>query len=273
MYYLIRVIYAVIVQGRIFETVYGIFNEIFSTPSLVNYSQDTKAVLKSIESINLEEDVVTRKQLIDEYHPKYAVSELPDDFKYCRREAIIEDRNIIILGEYNKGTKCEAGIVILTPNECIVNDHYNTKNGFLHIHSLFKIGEKSLIVTTGDEKKHVDLWKIEEKSLKFKKTIKKYFGGFTAITKIGSSIYYGSDFSYRPNYIESSGGEKYFFPQKSYRKWVSRFFTIDERYIVSINTEVINTKNKKTISIFDTNNQQYIYCEYLNDYYKLKVSV
>jgi hypothetical protein len=85
--------------------------------------------------------------------------------------------------------------------------------------------------------------------------------GFTAVIRVNGEYYFGTDFSGRPNWIETMGGSRYFFPQKAYRLQVTDFHAFLDRYLLAFNTELLVVGGRKTLSIFDTLSRHFIYCE------------
>ena len=181
-----------------------------------------------------------------------------------RIEGIVYDKNFLILGEYGEyGAADSAKIALINHNTCVVYDFYNHLSGVVHIHSIHRHHDSEILVSTGDTKKLLDLWVVDANELKFKRRIKKRLAGYTAACKVCGKDFFGTDFSGRPNYIETLDGKKYFFPLKAYRMFVVAFYTFFDRYIVSINSEMSQFGARKTLSILDTAHEKFIFCEYL----------
>jgi len=109
-----------------------------------------------------------------------------------------------------------------------------------------------------------DLWVVEGNEIKFKKRKRRYLAGYTAALKVNDQHFFGTDFSGRPNYIETLDGKRYFSPAKAYKKWVFAFYGFSDRYIASLNTDLTSLGGQHTLSIFDAKNKQFIFCEYYN---------
>jgi hypothetical protein len=117
-------------------------------------------------------------------------------------------------------------------------------------------------VSTGDGSKRLDLWAVLNGKPRFVKPIRKNLAGYTAAAKVKDKYYFGSDFSGRPNYIGTLDGRKYFFPREAYKLFVSQFYPYLDRYIVAINSELPSAGGRKALSVFDTVQQQFIFCDY-----------
>lgn len=225
-----------------------------------NYSDDA-LVFRSISSAHeLYPLHFTRTQLIEYFGSKYKMEQLPADFAGARSEGIAEVGNYLVIGEYAENS---ARILCLTNKSLCVEEYYQKISGVRHIHSVCNgISENTIFVSTGDGNKYLDEWKIGFSELVFFSRIKNKLAGYTASVEVKGIKYFGTDFSSRPNYLETLDGEKYFFPLPAYFMYVEALTSIDERYIVSLNKEHSPVGWQRSLSIFDTNVKKYIYCAY-----------
>ncbi len=270
LYVLIAIILTV-QQGRIYELVYGVYCSLFFKPSVVkpNDNELVDDILKDIISVDdlltYKKRFLSRDQLIVLFSKDFFnIHSLPHEFSGCRNETILHGDNFLILGEYSDEIKDSATIVFVDHERCNVIDYYNHLSGVMHIHSIHKYGDSKVLISTGDTKKLLDLWVIDGNALKFEKRIKKRNGGYLAAAMINGKDFFGTDFSGRPNYIDTLVGQRYFFPFKAYKKYVVHFSVFYERYIVSINQDLPCLGGRKTLSIFDAIDGKFIYCEYLD---------
>jgi hypothetical protein len=134
--------------------------------------------------------------------------------------------------------------------------------GVLHIHSIHLYNESELLISTGDTKKLTDVWVVKGHDIEFKKRIRRYLAGYTSAITVNNQHFFGTDFSGRPNFIETLDGERYFFPPKAYKMWVYAFYGFSDRYIVAINYDLTSQGRREALSIFDAVNRQFIFCEY-----------
>ncbi len=259
----LRVLFLTFRQGRIFEVINGFYCSIFFKPSPIKESVDSKLIQCLVEEVNsiIDKRFFTRDILLEDFGDKFNIRDLPQDFSGCRTESLIRVGDMLIIGEYRL-VKDSATIAIMTDKNCVLNNFYNDIPAVRHIHSIHKLSESEILISTGDEKKYTDLWTIDDNGLKFKKRIRKRLGGYTGCTYVNNNHYFGTDFSGRPNYIETLDGNKYFFPEKAYKMYVSNFFPVSDRYIASINTELPHLGGREMLSIFDTVNEEFIYCEF-----------
>jgi hypothetical protein len=164
-----------------------------------------------------------------------------------------------MIGEYGDDSR----IAYLTQERCVISDHYRWVPGVRHIHAIHQYRHPGqYLVSTGDGSKRLDLWAVLKGKPRFMKPIRKNLAGYTAATKVKDEYYFGSDFSGRPNYIGTLDGRKYFFPRKAYKLFVSHFYPYLDRYIVAINSELPSAGARKALSVFDTVQQQFIFCDY-----------
>jgi hypothetical protein len=123
---------------------------------------------------------------------------------------------------------------------------------------------EEFLVATGDGAKVLDLWVESRGEVRFVRRLRKYLAGFTAAARVNSEYYFGSDFSGRPNFIETLDGTKYFFPLRAYKLFVIAFYTFLDRYIVSVNRELKILGGRRTLSIFDAVEKTFVFCDYLD---------
>ena len=254
-------------QKRTDDLFFGIYCYFLNKPSLIKYSNNNiliKSLIKSnLPFLNRYNLSISVKDLLELYGNKFDISSLPDDFIYTRRESIFCNKDILIIGEYSGNL---SRLAYITKETCVASNYYSSDPRIKHIHSIQKYGDDGkFLVSTGDTLKLLDLWKIKAGGLKFIKRIKKRRAGYSAITEIKDKYFFGSDFSSRPNYIETCSGEKFFFPEKAYNKYVIAFKKYLDRYILSLNGDIKNSGGKITLSIFDTTIREFIFCDYLDE--------
>lgn len=81
---------------------------------------------------------------------------------------------------------------------------------------------------------------------------------------VNGTSYFGTDFSSRPNYLETLNGSKYMFPPKAFKMYCSALDALDNRYILAVSKQLEPVGNRKALSIFDAEEQKYIYCDYFD---------
>ncbi len=268
--YFIKAVRLLIKQGRVHEYLYGVYTKMFFKPSAVkvNDYKESESTQKIIDLLLSAKELLFRDELISMYGDEYMVEKLPEDFIGARIETVICKDDYLIIGEYSLEGK---RIAYINRDSCVLNEFYNEDSNVRHIHAIYKSPDSDdLIVTVGDTAKYLDLWSVTDNGIEFKERKKKYLAGHTAIVKLGGEYYCGSDFSSRPNYIESFDknykGEKYFFPAKANRKFVLRFLPYQDRYIFSLNTEITSLGGRYTVSVFDTKLKEYVYCDNQEEY-------
>ncbi len=268
--YFIKAVMLLVKQGRVHEYLYGTYTKVFFKPSEVklNDYKESETTQKIIELLLSSKELLFRDELISMYGKDYQVGKLPEDFIGARLETIVCKEDYLIIGEYSLQGK---RIAYITRDSCVLNEFYSDDDNVRHIHAIYKSPDSDdLIVTVGDTAKTLDLWSLTDEGIAFKERKKKYLAGHTAIVKLGGEYYCGSDFSSRPNYIESFDenykGNKYFFPQKANRKFVLRFLPYLDRYIFSLNTEITSLGGRYTVSVFDTKLKEYVYCDNQEEY-------
>lgn len=251
-------------QHRTHELISGAYCSLFHPPSPLRRTEQETALLSLLRdnSAIAPGGILTRDEILGRYGERFKVASLPSDFSCVRAESIWDGGTHLILGEYGESPR----IAYVAPDECVVSEYYLHVPGVRHIHSIESFGDSGeFLVTTGDSGKFLDLWVARGGEARFVRRLKKHLAGFTAAIRVNGEYYFGTDFSSRPNWIETLAGARYFFPQKAYRLHVTDFHALLDRYLLAINTELVVVGGRKTLSIFDTWSRRFIYCEYWPD--------
>lgn len=261
---LLKIVWLVVRQQRTLELLYGGYCHLFHRPSVVlsDSASSPPDMLNAIlhrKSDLVHSGTLSRERLLQLYGQSFKVALLPEDFRCSRYESICQDADFLMIGEYGD----DARIACLTAERCVINDHYRRVPGVRHIHAIHLYRQPGhYLVSTGDGSKRLDLWAVLNGAPRFMKPIQERLAGYTAAAKVNDEYYFGSDFSGRPNYIGTLRGRKYFFPRKAYKLFVSHFHPYLDRYILAINCELPAADARKTLSVFDTVQQKFIFCDY-----------
>lgn len=263
--FLVKAAIATLRQRRAGELIYGAYCDLFFRPSPIqnsNGNHPTGRILSENGFLSCDKINLSRERLIKLWGRDFKVHSLPHDFEWARGESVVQDRKYLILGEYGHHF---ARVACVTRDSCVVNNYYDEVPGVRHIHSIIKYGDSGeFLVATGDTCKFLDLWVADDGRPSFVKRMKRRLAGYTASIRVRGRYYFGTDFSNRPNYIETLEGKKYFFPEKSYRMFVVAFYSFLDRYIVAINCDMLQFGDRKTLSIFDVIREEFIFCDYLD---------
>jgi hypothetical protein len=259
---LLKALALIVQQGRTLELMYGGYCTLRHGPSLVSACDDTvRTSIMNHEDEFLRVPLLTRGDLLQLYGAEFKVSSLPEDFLFSRCQAVFRQGNRLVIGEYGENSR----IACVTPETCVISYHYKSDARVRHIHSVTPYGDADeFLVATGDGAKVLDLWVQSGDSVCFMKRLRRYLAGFTAVARVKGEYYFGSDFSGRPNFIETFEGTKYFFPAKAYKLLVTAFFVLRDRYLVSVNNELRITGGRKALSIFDAVDKRFIFCDYMD---------
>jgi hypothetical protein len=258
---LLKALALILRQHRTYELISGACCSLFHPPSALCRTEQHPALLSLLRDPDaiVPQGILTRDEILARYKERFSVGSLPPDFACARSESIWDEGTHLIIGEYGESSR----IAHVTNNSCAINDHYRRVPGVRHIHSIEKHGKSGeFLVSTGDSRKFLDLWTARGGEVDFVRRISKHLAGFTAAITVNGECYFGTDFSGRPNWIETLRGAKYFFPQKAYRLHVTDFQAVLDRYILAINTELVVVGGRKTLSVFDTVSRSFLYCEY-----------
>jgi hypothetical protein len=263
--FLVKAITLVLRQKRSSELIYGAYCSLFFRPSLAKKSESNhflRQILSQKEFFDYDKLSFSRSQLIELWGQDFNVHSLPNDFEGARSESIVQEKKFLVVGEYAEHL---ARVAYITRDSCFVSDYYNQVPGVRHIHSILRYGNSGeILIATGDSCKLLDLWVVADEKLSFVKRIKTYFAGYTASINVNGHYYFGTDFSNRPNYIETLEGEKYFFPEPAYKMSTVAFHSFLDRYIVAISCDMPQFGDRKALSVFDVIQEEFVFCAYLD---------
>ncbi|MFO7626901.1 MAG: hypothetical protein R6V62_06565 [Candidatus Fermentibacteraceae bacterium] len=239
-------------QGRIPEIARSVLAELVMQPSPVTDCPDCQ-----IRGVFEKTDpylgcTFSREGLKKHFGERFA--SLPDDFQGTRWSCVCHAGNVTVIGEYFE----EKRIFLVGNGSCRESRHYHGQPDVRHIHSVVSRGG-DLLVSTGDARKALDLWRVEKGHPVFKKRLRKHSAGYTAAAAARREIYFGTDFSSRANWIETLGGRRHPYPGDSYRCYVEAMQCIDDRFVVSVNKSKLE-RGRKIWSVFDTDRGDFLYC-------------
>lgn len=256
---LLRALSLTVRQGRTLELLYGVYCHLAHRPSALPGCHDSAPVRCVLDrGPFLRPARLTRDRVVQLYRGRYDVGGLPQDFAYVRCQSIRRYGDGLVLGEYGEGSR----IAHVTPRSCTMHDHYRRVPGVRHIHSILPYGgADELLVATGDSAKVLDLWAGGGGGLRFVRRLRRRLAGFTAAARVNEEYYFGSDFSGRPNYLETLDGAKFFFPPLAYHMFVIDLFPVFDRYLVSVSRELRQAGGRKAVSVFDTAKKRFLFCQ------------
>ena len=194
----------------------------------------------------------SRKGLVEHFGQRF--SSLPDDFQGTRWSCICPVEGATVIGEYFE----EKRVFLVGDGFCHHSRHYHGQPDVRHIHSV-ACREGDILVSTGDARKALDQWCVENGRPVFKNRLRKHSAGYTAATGTEHDIYFGTDFSSRANWIETLDGRRHTYPGEAYRCYVEAMQCIEDRFIVSVNKSKLE-RSRKVWSVFDTREESFIYC-------------
>lgn len=200
----------------------------------------------------------SRKDLVARWGREFAVDMLPRDFAGARSEGIARGIGFLAVGEYGMPGK---RLAFITRDSCEISDYYVRDPKVLHIHALnYAPGSQQLLVATGDAAKVLDSWHVSSSRAVPLTRLRPRLAGHTAILRTDQAVYLGTDFTGRPNYIETLGGSRYYYPRKAYRSYVISFSLIG-RLLLSYSAEEAALGGRATVSAFDISRGRFVLCE------------
>lgn len=262
---LLMAVYLIFKEGRLVELLYGLYGFLIYSPSrLVADSENKNYFEQQIQSrlnliFNPFEGLIYPDYLRQKFGRQYDFDLLPEGVRF-RLPSILSGDQWLVLGEYGDA----SGRLFFYKNQSFQTiDTYNNIKGFRHIHCIHPKNENEIFICTGDDKKLLDLWKIEEDHLIFKERLMERFAGFTAAVKVGEEHYFGSDFSQRPNYIwRFNDRKKFFFPEPCYTMFVMHFEVFQDRYIVSFHMHTSNFGGR-SVCVFDSLKEKFVFSGFI----------
>jgi hypothetical protein len=183
--------------------------------------------------------------------------QLAADSLDCMHHGFARNGDLQIVGEYADGS---ARIFLLNESGEAAFSPYRDDVRVRHVHAV-GLHRDRLYVSTGDEAKYLDCFRIVASEIRFEKRICQQFGGFTALCPLSGRLYLGTDFSSRPNYILClETGEKFGFPEAAYKMYCVIMIPLRSRFILCVNVSAPYTELQRVVSIFDTERKSFTYC-------------
>jgi hypothetical protein len=179
----------------------------------------------------------------------------------CQIHGFADIEDGFVVGEYGEGS---ARVYLKTDGRYSWSDPYGNDPRVRHIHAVFR-HRGDVFVSTGDAHKYLDRYSIERGDLRFRDRVIRLFGGFTAGCSVRDQLFLGTDFSGRPNYILClETGRKFWFPRPAYNQQCSLMVPLRDRHIVCINAPLMWLGRQLSVSVFDADSLQFIYCRHCN---------
>lgn len=232
-------------QRRLVEVAHGAGHFMLCKPSIPRQSKLPASVLTCAERLLTfsEAAAVDRERsehrLLERWIPDIAVR--PHSVAVCGEATIV--------GEY-----CETGarIFMLTGHRMVVSDHYCREPGVQHIHLVHAVDNEYFLVSTGDSRRLLDLWRIDGGQLRFERRLMRRLAGFTGVATVRGETYLGSDFSSRPNYLlRLRDRRKFFLPREAFLRYVWLVEPVDDRYLIVGSKTLEIVGGMRSVSIFD----------------------
>jgi hypothetical protein len=249
---LVKAVSQIISEGRVIEAVYGVWCFAVAYPS----SLEGHEIADDIDVIALLDPKHKSNLSVGHYaklYPRFPWSEMSPHWRF-RGHGVADCGRWLLAGEYGSPG---ARLFLLTPDRVRVNSFYETCMGVRHIHAVHMLDEQNFVVTTGDSRKFLDLWSIENGELFFKRRLMSYFGGFTACARVGRDHYFGTDFSSRPNYIyRLRDRKKFYFPRPAFTMCANRFLPVADRFIVCQSRHEVF--GGSALTIFDAASERFV---------------
>lgn len=250
--YLFQAVIAMVRQGRIGETLYGVFCLATRRPLTVDTSQNLRSVIGSClvaAEVSMARNRETAQQLA-------GISGLPPNLR-VRPELIVRTSCGYVVGEYSLVGR-SARLFHVVDGVAHPSTYYDRCKGVRHLHSIVSVGDDRLLVSTGDSSKFLDEWHIHQGKLEFVRRVMRRLAGFTAYACVGPAIYFGTDFSERPNYLlRLHDRRKFFLPLPAFRQAVNSMVVHEDRYLVCCCRSLYGAAS---IAIFDVLAECFIYC-------------
>jgi SAM-dependent methyltransferase len=249
--YLFQALIAIVRQGRIGETLYGVFCLATRRPATVNAIQDLRSVIKSC--LITAEAIMARNRSTAQQLS--AIVGLPPTL--VRPELIVRTSCGYVVGEYSVVGR-SARLFHVVDGVAHASSYYDRCTGVRHLHSIAPVGDDRLLVSTGDSSKYLDEWHIRQGRLVFVRRLMKRLAGFTAYACVGSAIYFGTDFSERPNYLfRLQDRRKFFLPLPAFRQFVVSMVAHEDRYLVC---RCRSLSGAASLAIFDVQAECFVHC-------------
>lgn len=255
-----KAMYGIIRQRRSVELLHGVYLAASTRPGKLQSSNEERlrAALRNLEpELAYSTAILSRDELIEVFGEEYAVAALPLNFEGCRTQSIARVGSRLILGEYGQDS---ARLAVVTRETCESFAPYERHSGVRHIHLVCPTGAADeVFVTTGDGTKLLDRLSVASGAPRLLARHRRWLAGYTGAASVRETYFFGTDFSNRPNYIETLEGARYFLPSSAYTKWIRSLTVLEERYLIVVSTELGRSEDH-SVSVFDAEERSFILC-------------
>lgn len=250
--HLVSAVIGIVRQGRVAEAAYGAFCLAVRRPMAVDSAGQDAGVIDA--GRQLAKRAATGIAEVDA--ELAAIGGLPPGFK-SRPQLIVRTADGHVVGEYTHVGR-SARLLHVADGATRVIDYYDKHRRVRHLHSIALVGDDKLLISTGDAAKYLDEWQLRDRKLVFRRRVMRYFAGFTAHASAGGALYFGTDFSERPNYLlRLHDRRKFFLPQPAFLQFVYAMTAYRDRYIACCCGSLYGAAS---VAIFDTRVERFIYC-------------
>lgn len=143
---------------------------------------------------------------------------------FARRQGVWSGNGMTVACEYEQPG---ARIMVLhNGNARIFRPYAGT--GVWHLHALAHLGGDHFAVSTGDTIKALDIFRITPSECTLLRRAVSRLAGYTAMLNHNGSLWGGSDFTERPNFLTMPDeGRKYFLPKSCIKEYVTHITALD----------------------------------------------
>jgi ubiquinone/menaquinone biosynthesis C-methylase UbiE len=250
--HLFAAVVGILRQGRAAEAAYGAYCLAVHRPMAVELGSQDRDVIDTCRQ--LAKSAATE---LDEVDSALAtIGGLPRGLK-SRPQLIVRTPDGYVVGEYTQVGR-SARLFHVAGGTTRMIDYYDKHRRVRHLHSIALVGDRKLLISTGDSAKYLDEWQLQDGRLVFQRRVMRYFAGFIAYTSAGGALYFGTDFSERPNYLlRLHDRHKFFLPHPAFRQYVETMTPYQDRYIACGCGSLYGASS---VAIFDTRAERFIYC-------------
>jgi hypothetical protein len=114
-----------------------------------------------------------------------------------------------------------------------ISNFYQEDDRVWHLHAATSVNDHQVLISTGDSRKCLDQLTLSRGRLPSFRRLRRRMAGFTAMARIGTTVWCGSDFSERANYLLNLETQrKHYLPHAAVREFIIHIEACSEGLLV-----------------------------------------
>jgi hypothetical protein len=239
-----------LLQRRCLEILHGAWALLRRSPSVIERSDVDGDAIRGLVRETLQFRRMEQLRLV---HESLARCGMTTEINF-RYHCFTQTDKGFVIGEY---AEAAPRLLCFDGGQVRVFRFYDNDADVRHIHAV-QWHAGLLYVTTGDAGKYLDLFTLHDGRIHPQRRLRRILGGFTAACSHDGELWFGSDFTGRPNYLLNfQRRSRFYFPDAAFKQFCDVILPLSPQQLLCINRSLTVDV---TFSIFDTREQRFVFC-------------